>query len=235
MLLPFLAPITAALLAPGPQELDAATVEMDARVRRMEAIGTALGRVQNAWGEELAAGEKPHPCDDADDASLVARSRAFGAAYRDAVQSARAQLQRLDRILAAPTILPLLDTRQTAYADGIRALVDQHVRIALESESWQSAHVDPTVKGCPIALDPVNGIAYTGAPSTAHGAAVAIIGVGGGLVCPQAVPADGRVVVTDGVACLGASDCSCEPQRVEVATVIGPRAPAPIRSQVPTP
>jgi hypothetical protein len=224
---PILFAVSPALLAPGPQELDAAVAEMHARVARMEALEVAVGRLQDAWGERLAAGGKLEPCKNAEAGSLVARSRVFGAAYRDAVQASRAELERLEYLWAAPTIVPLLDPNDLSGADALRSTVAEHVRIVLEAEAWQSRQVDPLVK-CEVHLGPEPGIAYTGAKSLANQHQVAIIGVGGGIVCPNNEPADGHVVLTDGRACIGSLDCSCDPFRVNPGAVIGPTIVTPV-------
>jgi hypothetical protein len=224
LVLVFLAPLAPAALAPGPHELDAAVAGMDARVARMEAIETALGRVQGAWAEKLAAGEKPDPCSDPAAASLVARSRALGRAYRDAVQSSRAQLTRLEYLWSAPTVSPLLDDDDLSRGEDLRRIVTEHTLVWLEAAAWQERFVDPTARRCDPDLAVAAGIAYAGAPAITQGPVpVAILALGGATVCPGAEPADGRVVVVpSGKACLGSSDCTCEPVDVLPAEVLGP-------------
>ncbi len=224
LILPFLAPLAPAALAPGPQELDAAMAGMEARLEKMEAVDAALGRVQGVWGESLAAGNKPDPCADPAAASLVARSRVLGGAYRDAVQSSRAQLVRLEHLWAAPTVSPLLDDDDLSRADGLRRTVAEHTLIWLEAAAWQDRYLEPAARKCDVTLAKADGIAYPGARAVEEKpAAVAIVAIGGGTVCPANLPADGRVVLAPGgMACLGTATCSCTPVAVLPAAVLGP-------------
>lgn len=227
---PIVAAPLSALIAPGPTELDEAVAEMHARVDRMDAVGDALARVQNAWGERMATGTPTDPCTDPAAASLAARSRVLGDAWRDGVQSSRAQLDRLERLWAAPTVVPLLDDADHDTADAFRATVDRHVRSWSEAAAWQSRIVEPAVRKCPdLALVPVEGLPYAGAPARRDDPVrVAVIAVGGGLICPAALPADGRVVVTGGTACWDAGDaCSCALEPVLPAAVLGPPSGQP--------
>ncbi len=220
-LAPFAAPLAAAWIAPGPQELQSETAEMNARLERAEVIQVALGRVHRAWGE--AATLAPvRPCEDPLASSWVARSRALGAAYRDSVQSSRAQLGRLEYLWASETVQPLLDADERAAADHFRGEVARHVRAWSEAAAWQALEIEPSARKCQHELVPTEGLPYTGALSASVSRGVGILGVGGGKLCPMDVPADGFVVAPDGVACWGADTCLCTPIEVLPAAVLGP-------------
>jgi hypothetical protein len=73
------------------------------------------------------------------------------------------------------------------------------------------------VAAAPGVAEPIS----VGRPVEAQG--VAVIGLGGGLLCPGWQAADGRVVVVrGGQACYGVADCSCEPARVLPGAVLAP-------------
>ena len=226
-------PLDPGLLAPGPFELHQATVELGTRLSRADSVETSLGRVQNAWGEALASGSPPDPCTGAEAGSLVARSRAFGAVYRDAVQSSRAELDRLERIWVAPTVTPLLTVEDRAAADALRTRVATHTRAWLEMSAWQARFVEPATRKCPAqALT-----AHAGIPSMqpVEGTSlpVAALTVGGGYICPTQDPADGRTVwLPDGLACWGGAECTCAPAVVLPGAVLGPPG---VKDSVPTP
>lgn len=213
-------------MAPGPVELREANAAMDARLLESRALGAAVSRIQSRWAERALRGASKLGCDDAEARSLAARSRALGAAWRDAVQSARVQLDRLETLWITPTVTPLLDLDDLRRADTIRADVADATRRLGEASAWQNRVVDPAMRGCAVAIEPAEGLA---APSPVAadevGAPVAIFALGGGLVCPIGVPADGRVVVVpDGQACLGTRDCfTCTPEDLLPATVLSPK------------
>ena len=50
----------------------------------------------------------------------------------------------------------------------------------------------------------------------------AVIGLGGGRLCPDDLPADGKVVVLKGTsACYSAEGCDCDPAMVLPGAVLG--------------
>lgn len=212
-----------ALIAPGPVELSSATGQLDERLARASAIALAMGRFHATWGELLATGGKPDPCADPAMGSLVARSRAFGAAYRDAIQDARAASDRLAYLHAAVTVAPLLDESDRVAFSRAQAEVAHDVAVYLELSAWQIRFVEPYARGCEVALGQAEGLAWTGPVATTDPRAVAVLGLGGGYVCPGAAPADGRVVVVDGVACIaGDTACGCVPLPVLPGAVLTP-------------
>ncbi len=212
-----------ALIAPGPVELASATDQLDERLARASAIAGAIGRLHATWGELLATGAKPDPCVDPVLGSLVARSRVFGAAYRDAVQDARVASDRLAYLHAAATLAPLLDESDRSAFARAEAEVEHDVAVYLELSAWQTRFVEPTARGCELGLARVDGLAWKGAVAVTDPKAVAVLGFGGGYVCPGAVPADGRVVVVDGLACVAAdASCGCAPAPVLPGAVLTP-------------
>jgi hypothetical protein len=211
------------MLAPGPRELALGEAELHARLQRADAISAALARLQNRIGEAYASGQAFRPCTVPGDASLVARTRVFGAAARDAVQSARAELDRMDVVWDAPTVVPLLDDADLSRASADRAHVVRLERAYLEAAAWQEQHVERRVD-CHVEVVPVPGLSYDGPVASDDPVLpVPIYAFGGGTVCPVGEPADGRVVLTDGRACIAEVACECSPVRVLPGAVLGQR------------
>lgn len=218
-------PTPAAMLAPGPQELDAATSELDARVAIAQAYARAVARAQTRFAEATIPAPPPDPCLDPALIGAVAQSRAFGAAWRDATQSARAQRDRLVTIASAPTVEVLLDP---ADRSALRARVDEVDRLArsvTEAQAWQARVADPVVARCDVRLVVGPGVVDR-VPDTARGP-VAIVAFGDGRVCTErgetGRPADGRpMLVADGEACWAPPGCACDPLPVGVGAVLGP-------------
>lgn len=212
-------------LAPGPPEFRAAADELEQRVADAEAAGRTISRLHNAWVERspLAAED---PCQDRLASSIAARSRAFGDGYRDLLQAARVQVARVAALAAAPTVAAIVDGRTAARLDALSARIDRHERAYAEMVAWQYLYVAPFDRTCDPELSPAEGLPGR-APVASDDpfVAVAIIGVGGGTVCPAFAPADGRVVIArDGRACLGDLACACEPLPVLPGAVLGPDA-----------
>ena len=222
MKLPLLAALLAtslapSLLAPGPQELRAQMSTLRRHLEEADAVGRAEARIHNA----LAQGPLPQGaaalCADDGSRSLLARSRVFGGAYRDLVQTARADAGRLRRLIAEPTLEPILRREQKQQADALLARVDEHVRRYREMAAWQLRYLEPALQRCKPEL-----AAAPGLPGERF-ARTAVSGVGGGRICPGGAPADGTVVVLDEPrACYGVADCSCAPVAVEPGAVLGP-------------
>jgi len=211
-----------AWIAPGPLELAAALSGVEARLVRAETVGEAAERLQNQWGALRGAGANA-PCETHADASaLAARILVFGPSWRDDVQAVRAELARLEYLVAAPTVVPLLDPETWARVDAARARTAREVAGYSAFAAWHQRYFLTTARGCDLGLGPAAGIsnAAPAAPEELDGP-VAVIGLGGGVVCPAGAPADGRVVVLPArVACMGASDCTCEPLPVDPGAVL---------------
>lgn len=219
-------PLEPSLLAPGPDDFARALERTTSLVDESEVVGRALERLHNRWAELAVAGKLKSACASDEARSIAARSRVFGAAHRDAVQAARAAGRRLQRILSAPTVVPALDPRAQQRADRVRVRVDDEVRRWVELRAWHHRHVEPAVKSCAarLVLANVAGLASTLACGTGEcREPAAIVGIGGGRICPGGLPADGRVVIApDGRACHGAATCECAPEPVQPGAVIGP-------------
>jgi hypothetical protein len=222
------APLFAAtpeLLAPGPTELALHLQRTESRATEATAISHALTSLHNAWGARLATVGAGDVCADVQALADVARTRAFGAAFRDAAQSARAEARRLRLVAASPTVAGLLGSDKRTAVDAALQNVDQLGAAYLEAAAWQTRFVEGTVARCagaprlserPGAPDPV---LSRGASERRR----AVIGIGGGTLCPDGVPADGRVaVLVSTSACYGVLDCSCDPAPIEPGAVIGP-------------
>jgi hypothetical protein len=223
-LLPLVLPVHGALLAPGPKELERAMTSMYEDMARTDAIGTALGGIHGGFAERLVAKQTPLPCEEREAGLLVARARALGATYRDAVQSRRADLARLERLWASPTVAPLLDDDDLSAAADLRLQVHRHTLAWLEMSAWQARHVEPLARRCAPELSVTAGVGYAGPVAVGETTEwTAVFGVGGGFVCPGAHPADGQVVLLPGsLACYGTSECTCTLVPVLPAAVIGP-------------
>jgi hypothetical protein len=205
------------LLAPGPRELREQMITLRGRLEEADAVGRAEARIHNA----LAQGQLPRGaaalCEDPAGRSLLARSRVFGSAYRDLVQIVRADAGRLRRLIAEPTLEPILRREQREHADALLARVDEHVRRYRELAAWQARYLEPAIRRCKPELVTAPGLPGERQQRTA------VAGVGGGKICPGGQPADGSVVVLeDPRACHGATDCNCAPMPVTPGAVLGP-------------
>jgi hypothetical protein len=136
------------LLAPGPQELRARITTMRAHLDEADTAGRAAARIHNQLAEE------PASCANETTRSLLAQSRIAGRAYRDAVQAARADGARLRRLLAEPTIEPILDREQRERAEGLLARVGDHERRFGELAAWQARFAEPMIARCKPPLAP---------------------------------------------------------------------------------
>ena len=216
------------MLAPGPQELDAASSELDARVVAAQSLARAVARAQTGFAEATLRASPTSPCDDLELVGAVARSRTFGIAWRDAVQSARAQRDRVVAIAAAPTVEALLDPADRAVLRDRVAEVDRLARAVTEAEAWQARVADPVVARCDVRLVVGPG-AFDRVPDAARGP-VAVVAIGDGRVCTErgeaGRPADGQpMLVADGKACWAPVGCACDPIPVGVGAVLGSYAP----------
>jgi hypothetical protein len=201
------------LLAPGPVELDLALTEMEARLDRADAAATALVRTHNAIGEALAVSQGRLSCD-APALALVARTEPLGGGYRDRVQAARAQGQRVIVIAAAPTVSALSDGPVKGRITTALARLAAHERGYAELDAWQKRFVAPIVHRCHPMLGPSAGI---GAPDSGRVAVVVM----GATLCPEGVKADG-FALADGPACAAPSaSCECTPEAQAPGAVLG--------------
>jgi hypothetical protein len=219
-----------AALAPGPAELLAEVTELERRVEAAEAALSALRRVHNALAVQLQRGLDP--CVDGAAASLLARTPALGALARDRVQAAQAERARVGVIAEAPTVRALVDGELRMAVEGLHARVEAGGQGYQELVAWQERFLSPW-GGCPVTLSVAPGLSQPSPrPPAERTARVAILGVGGGHVCPGGEIADGRALLVLGAACWSPGPCDCAPLPVEPAAVLGP-PPTPARPEPP--
>jgi hypothetical protein len=211
-------------LAPGQPDWVEHRRALEAKLSEVEALQTAVARIHNTLAAFLAA-PQGRPCDSEQGRSLVARSRLFGAAYRDAAQSARAEAGRARALLTAPTVAPLLQEGDRSDTEALLQRSQRSVRSYLEAIAWQNRFVEPLLARCQAKLGPAEGLPGAGPVAGTDAAPVAVVGVGGGRICPGNFPADGRVVILRSAkACYGGSTCACEARPVLPGAVLGPPA-----------
>jgi len=171
--------IESSILAPGLVQANEAVDRLERLVDEAEAIGVALFRVQNQFGEQraamaAAAAAKPPPsapkappppkppaspdCTTPWLLDLGARSGELGRGFRDAVQSTRVQGRRVENVTVEATVQPLLDPETNHRVTSLLARVDDLVRSYPEAASWQERYIEPLLKGCEPALVPAAGI-----------------------------------------------------------------------------
>ncbi len=226
--------IDSSILAPGLVQANQALARLEGLTDEAEAIGTALFRVHNEFGQKRELASAPPDCKTAWLLDLGARSHELGRAFRDAVQSARVQGRRVEDLTVEPTVQPLLDPETNHKLLSLLARVDDLVRSYPETASWQEHYVEPLLHGCETMLVPAAGFPDAVPAAAASDAGptpgskkrksplVAVIAFGGGWLCPGAVPAAG-VMLVSGEICYSASEsCDCEPSAVSPATVLGP-------------
>ncbi len=225
--------IDPSILAPSLLQATQAIERLDRLTAEAEAIGTALFRVHNEFAERRLKSAAPPPCEARWLIDLGGRSREFGGAFRDAVQSARVQGARVESLIVQPTVAPLLDPATNHRVLALLGRVDDLSSRYPEASAWQQQFIEPLLADCAVTFTPAGGFASP-APEAAPDAAtaampagkreplVAIMAIGGGWLCPGAVPAAGVMLVA-GKVCYSASEaCGCEPVAVDPATVMGP-------------
>ena len=200
------------LLAPGPKELDDALTELEARLDRADAAATALIRTHNALGEALASAQERLACD-APALRYVARTVPLGHGYRDRVQAARAQGDRVAAIAAAPTVLSLATGPVKTRTSMATSRLSAHERGYAELDAWQVRYVLPLLRRCQPALAPDEGLG-----DTASGW-VAFVAIVPGRICPGGEVATGFAVV-QGPACMSLTSCACTPLPVAPGAVL---------------
>jgi hypothetical protein len=212
-----------ALLAPGPADLEAVVGELELRVQRAEAISRAARRVHNRWAEVLLSQPRP-PCEDADAASLAARSGPLVEALTSRAQSARAQWGRVELLTGARSLSEVLDPQATARVEDLRARVADLERGYGELVAWQREMVDPWARGCRPALQAAPGLPDPGPRAQGERSrVVAAVAMPGGLICPRGEEGTGGVVLLEEGACYSSgAACDCAPAPVLPGAVLGP-------------
>ncbi|MBN1334819.1 MAG: hypothetical protein JXB39_02550 [Deltaproteobacteria bacterium] len=232
LLLPFLCmadpgPAGPSALAPGFEDLEGAMATLEAQADRAEASQVATARIHNRLAERLASGQEV-PCDDIALLPLLGRTPPLLAAWRASAQTARMDLARLERLARSATLAPVLDARTRARIEALEERVRPQASTWLEASAWQSRFVAPILERCRPALVPGPGLPDPLDPDRPAQGSVAILGVGGGRVCPVDLPADGSVVVLPSPeACYGPEDCACFGEPVLPGAVLGPTPDRP--------
>lgn len=240
-------------LAPGLLQAKDAVARLERLTDEAEAIGNALFRVHNGFGDHRRSSSDAPTCETGWLLDLGARTREFGRAFRDAVQSARVQASRVEDLTVEPTVQPLLDPETNHKVLSLLARVDDLVRRYPETSSWQERYVEPLLRNCQPALVPAAGMAEPvpgaipvsqgSSTAAAMGAAtkkeplIAVLAFGGGWLCPGAVPAAGVMLVTGKVCYSLSESCDCEPEAVSPAAVLGPEpvVAAPVAAEAAAP
>jgi len=229
--------IDPSILAPSLHQATESIERLDRLTAEAEAVGTALFRIHNEIGEHRQHETARPQCETPWLKDLGGRAREFGSAFRDAVQSARMQATRVESLIVQPTVEPLLDPPTNHRVLALLERVDNLTRRYPEAWAWQQQFVEPLLEGCSVSLAPAAGFpapAPEAAPESAAAPAqarkreplIAILAIGGGWLCPGAVPAAG-VMLVEGKVCYSASEaCGCDPVDVDPATVLGPEPKA---------
>lgn len=211
-----------ALLAPTPTDLSLVLARSRELLEETRATGQATARIQNRWQATRPAGRT----DCGTDAlrQLAARAERLGIDWRQRLQSARTARDDAARMRDAPTVRPLLiDAERRRLAD-LDAAVEADTNRYRMAHTLQAQQILAWRSKCPADLSVGPGLEASG--PLAHDeqlAAVAILGAGGGLLCPTGLPADGRVAVSSAVgSCWAPEACTCEPERVLPGAVLGP-------------
>lgn len=187
-----------------------------------EAHAQAVGLLQNHFAGFRATAEKLDVCGDPQLESLVARLRAFGPAWRDAVQAARAAWARLEATRRSPGVAPLLDVAERLALADLEGRLQHQARACTEASQWHRRWVETAFVECGPRLRAAPGLPPPGARAPGEESApVAVIGIGGGLLCPGRLPADGRpVVLPTGRGCVARRTCDCAEAPVEAGAVL---------------
>ncbi|MBK8010535.1 MAG: hypothetical protein IPK13_04250 [Deltaproteobacteria bacterium] len=209
--------------------------EDDQAARRQRAKTTVLapsasiGPGSGPAGAEADDRVRPPPvvsCDDEVFVSLLVRARIFLQSYRDWSQSARAQRDRVARIRDEGAVRPILDERERATIQALFVRVDVESRKYLEAMAWHRRYLGVWSRRCPGDLRVSRGLMRSTLRAPSDPIPLrAVIGRGGGRICPDDLLADGEVVVLKGTsACYSASRaeaCDCVPTTVLPGAVLG--------------
>lgn len=219
-------------LAPTPQELQAGMADLERQLTRADTVAEALSATQNAYAQRRLTAATAS-CDDAEGLAVAARTQVFGQAYRDLVQSARAQSQRVQTLSQAPTVTVLAEG---VLADDLAALerrLDVHERRLVESIAWQKAQLSSTLQRCKPALSAGDGFDGDRALRVERGR-VAVLVLEGGQPYPQGEEITGGVWLVPPSACWAPDDGECEPSQLAPGAVLGPLpAEAPVEEAPP--
>jgi hypothetical protein len=185
----------------------------EALTLRAEALATTTFRLHNAAALAMEGGST---CADPRLRSLASRAAAFGAAWRDVLQSARVHQAVLERRAAAPTARPIAPEGQDATIARLRARIERDEIRYLEAAAWQRSMLP---KRCIEDLDTAPGLA---ALDGSEDSSWAVIALGDGVLCPGDLPAHGSVYVLNTPrACVSPAPCACPPALIETGAAVG--------------
>ncbi len=212
-----------ARIAPSFDDAQVALERLDWLLAVGEATATALFRTHNRYATDRAELNRPPHCDDLRSLDLASRARLLGAGLRDAAQAARTQARRVERVLPAPTVRPLVDAQMEFRALRLLERAEVLERGYQESAVWHSRFVEAAMRRCPTVLEPAPGFDDPSprAPDDTSSAQVAVVVAGPGKACPPGVRFGSVAVVPAGLVCYGDEACDCEPAPVFPAAVIG--------------
>jgi hypothetical protein len=231
--------VDSSLLAPRLADLDSALKRLETLLADSQALAASLYRIHNNVAANRVAETRTPSCrDNAWIVDLGARSRAIGPVLRDVLQSARAQAHRVEVMLQEPTVEPLADATVTFRTAEAFARVRRLEVGYREMRAWQKSYVEPLLGGCDVTLAAAPGLTRPGPeaqppeyalddPAWARSGRVAVVTAGKGWVCPQRIATPGVAVLEPAQACWSPDDqCTCDPEPVLPAAVLGPAAEA---------
>ena len=209
-------------LAPSIGDVRAQLDALGGRVDDADALAEAVTRSHNAWAERTGRPGRTVPCDDPA-APLAARAAVFGEPWRDAVQLARVSLLAVEGAVQAPTAAPLVDDGDQGRLVALRSRVKWHERALAEASAWHAQHIGGFVRRCAPGLraGPVLERQLPPARGEERARPVAIAVVGELQVCTADGVVEGAAVLVleRALACYG--PCTCEPEPVAPAAVLG--------------
>ncbi len=230
------------LIAPSFEDARVAVEKLERLVTSADAVAVGLFRSHNRFAQRRQVETKRPRCDDRWAVDLTSRARVLGTALRDVAQAARAQAHRVERLLVAPTVRPLVDARMEFRALGLLDRVELLGRRYDESAAWHKRYLEESMRRCPTDLRPAPGLAGGALPAEGEEAPAAVavilapappidadgdavdVSVGGEAewrVCPPGAVFGPVVVVEGGKACYGNAACNCETTMVLPAAVLG--------------
>ncbi|MCB9742189.1 MAG: hypothetical protein H6741_18485 [Alphaproteobacteria bacterium] len=218
-------------LSPTPQELQAGLADLERHLTRADAVGEALSATQNAYAQRRAAGA-PGGCADVEGLGIAARTEVFGAAYRDLLQSARAQSQRVHTMAEAPTVSALAEGVLAEEIATLERRLDGHERRLAESIAWQRSQLSSTLQRCEHPLIGGEGFAGDRELRLDRGR-VAVIVLEGGVAWPQGEEITGGVWLVPPEACWAPAEGECAPAPTAPGAALGPAPERPPELELP--
>ncbi|MFT5456619.1 MAG: hypothetical protein ACI9K2_003106 [Myxococcota bacterium] len=172
---------------------------------RADAAGVAVGRLQQRWWDHAGCTRES--------AADAARMRILGAAWRDALQSARVAESEVGDLATAPTVAPLLPVATRDRVGALAAEVQANTARWAVAGAFHARFVEPPMRSCDGGLEPGPGLGAFGP------AAVIVLD---GELCPPA-PRIGRVAIVVRPSCVAPdAGCDCEPSLLAPGAVLAP-------------